>query len=144
MFTSVAVLAGGIVMAYRGFFWIDGLLTLLIAAYLVYSTWSILAESIRVLMLFTPAGVDPNVVGDRICRVEGVKNIHHVHVWQLNEESIHFEAHIEFTENVSLEEANRTFEAIRGILEKEFSINHVTLQPEYDACPSQDLISQSH
>ncbi len=144
LFTSVAVLAGGIIMAYHELYWIDGMLTLLIAAYLVYSTWSILVESLRVLMLFTPAGIEPREVGDRLCRVEGVKNIHHVHIWQLNEESIHFEAHVDFMENVSLEEANRTFEEIRGILHSEFGINHATLQPEYDACQKQDLILQSH
>ena len=65
-------------------------------------------------------------------------------IWQLNEENIHFEAHIDFAENATLEEANRTFEEIRELLRKEFGINHVTLQPEYNACHRQDLISQTH
>lgn len=144
MFTSIAVLAGGILMARFGLYWIDGLLTLLIAAYLIYSTWSILIESIKVLMLFTPASIDPGKISNMICKEPGVRNIHHVHIWQLNENSIHFEAHIEFTDNISLEEANKTFEKIREVLHAEFSIDHVTLQPEYDACHKQDLISQSH
>ncbi len=144
MFTSVAVLIGGVLMAYFRIYWFDGLLTLLIAAYLIYSTWSILIQSIKVLMLFTPSSVDPQEISERICQEPEILNIHHVHVWQLNENTIHFEAHIDFRENVNLEKANETFMKIRDILQREFNIDHVTLQPEYDACHKQDLIAQSH
>ena len=144
MFTSIGVLAGGILMAYYRVFWIDGILTLLIAAYLIYSTWSILTESIKVLMMFTPGHIVPEEISRRLCREPDVENIHHVHIWQLNEQNIHFEAHIDFKENLNLEEVNKTFERIRGILKTEFNIDHVTLQPEFDACHKRDLISQSH
>lgn len=144
MFTSVAVLAGGILMSKFRIYWIDGLLTLLIAAYLIYSTWSILIESIKVLMLFTPASIDLSKISERICKIPEVEGIHHVHVWQLSEDSIHFEAHIDFTENLNLEEVNRTFDKIRAVLHAEYHIDHVTLQPEFDADHKRDLISQSH
>jgi cobalt-zinc-cadmium efflux system protein len=144
MFTSIAVLTGGILMAYYQIFWIDSLLTLLIAAYLMYSTWSILTESLKVLMLFTPPHIDLVEIRNRICTLTEVENIHHVHVWQLNEDNIHFEAHIDFKYNVTLEELNGTFNRIRQLLLNEFNIHHVTLQPELNMCNENDLIAESH
>lgn len=144
MFTSIAVLAGGIIMNFYNFYWLDGVLTLLIAAYLIYSTWSILTQSIKVLMLFTPDSIDPHAISERICTFPDIENIHHVHVWQLSERTIHFEAHVDFKRNLSLEETNIIFEKVRELLHSEFNIDHVTLQPEFDACHKQDLIAQSH
>lgn len=144
MFTSVAVLVGGLIMANYQLYWVDGALTLLIAVYLIYSTWSILMESLKVLMLFVPSHIDLAEISDRICAIREVNNIHHVHTWAMNEHTIHFEAHISFKKNHSLEEITLTLEQIREILLKDFKIDHVTLQPELDACQKQELVSQSH
>lgn len=144
MFTSIAVLLGGILMAKYEIYWIDGALTLLIAIYLIYSTWKILINSLKVLMLFTPPEINLNVISQKICKIPKIKNIHHVHIWQLNEENIHFEAHIEFSENLSLEEVNKIFENIRSMLYNTFNIDHITLQPEFIACKNNELIVQDH
>lgn len=144
MFTSIAVLVGGILMAKYEIYWIDGALTLLIAIYLIYSTWKILINSLKVLMLFTPPEINLNVISQKICKIPKIKNIHHVHIWQLNEENIHFEAHIEFSENLSLEEVNKIFENIRSMLYNTFNIDHITLQPEFIACKNNELIVQDH
>jgi len=144
MFTSIAVLTGGILMSYFEIYWIDGVMTLFIAAYLIYSTWTILIESLKVLMLFTPGHIDPKVISKRICAMPEVENIHHVHIWQLNEDNIHFEAHLDFKKNINLKEVNETFSEIRKLLHTDFNIDHVTLQPELNACQKQDLISHSH
>ena len=54
MLTSIAVLVGGLLMKYYNIYWIDALLTLIIAIYLIYMSWDILTKSIRILMLFAP------------------------------------------------------------------------------------------
>jgi cobalt-zinc-cadmium efflux system protein len=144
MFTSIAVLVGGILMTYYKIFWIDSVLTLMIAAYLIFSTGSILIQSLKVLMLFTPGHIDPVEISNRICTLTEVENIHHVHVWQLNEDNIHFEAHVDFKSNITLEELNATFDKIRKLLLREFNIQHVTLQPELNTCNKNDLIAESH
>jgi cobalt-zinc-cadmium efflux system protein len=144
MFTSVAVLVGGILMSLYKIYWIDGVLTLLIAIYLIYSTWKILTESLKVLMLFTPSGIDLEQIRKDLTSIEGVGNIHHVHVWQLNENNIHFEAHVDFTENFPLDKINVVFERIRKKLHSGYNIDHVTLQPELDVCHGQDLVSHTH
>ncbi len=142
--TSVAVLAGGIIMLFYHVFWIDGFLTLAIAVYLVFVTWKLFMESIKVLMLFTPSGVIPEKINDRLCKIPGIQNIHHIHVWQLDTDQVHFEGHIDFLNNIRLSEVNEVMEEIRKILHTEFDIDHVTLQPEFNNCESKDLVSQRH
>jgi cobalt-zinc-cadmium efflux system protein len=142
--TSFAVLTGGIIMLYYHVYWIDGFLTLAIAIYLVFVTWKLFMESLKVLMLFTPSGVIPEKINDRLCKITGVQNIHHIHIWQLDNDQIHFEGHIDLINDIRLSEVNEVMEEIRKILHTEFNIDHVTLQPELNNCESKDLVSQRH
>lgn len=144
MFTSVAVLAGGILMYYYKIYWIDGVLTLAIAIYLIYVSWDLLIDSLKVLMLFTPSSITLNSINREISLIQEVENIHHVHVWQLDDNQIHFEAHVDFKENLTLEEVNLILLRIRKILHDKFDIEHVTLQPEYKVCDKKDLITSQH
>lgn len=144
MFTSVAVLVGGIIMFYYEIYWIDGVLTLAIAIYLIYVSWDLLIDSLKVLMLFTPSSITLNSINKEISLISEVENIHHVHVWQLDDNQIHFEAHVDFNENLALDEVNLIFIRIRQILHDKFDIEHVTLQPEYNICDKKDLVTVKH
>ncbi|MCF8369659.1 MAG: cation diffusion facilitator family transporter [Bacteroidales bacterium] len=144
MFTSIAVLTGGVVMYFYQVFWLDALLTLLIAFYLIFVSGKLFLESIKVLMLFTPPNIIVKEISERISSLADISNIHHVHVWQLNDKQIHFEAHVEFNENLNLKGVNTVINTIETILNKEFGIDHVTLQPEYKICHQKDLINSSH
>lgn len=144
MFTSVAVLLGGILMYFYKIYWVDGALTLAIAFYLVYVSWDLLIDSLKVLMLFTPSSITLKSIDEEISLVPEVENIHHVHVWQLDDNQIHFEAHVDFTENLSLDKVNSVLERIRKILHDKFDIEHVTLQPEYNLCDKKDLVTDRH
>ena len=104
MLASVAVLIGGLLMKYYQIFWIDSVLTLVIALYLIWVGFDLLKESVKVLMLFTPDHIPIEDIVTEINKIDAVKNIHHIHVWQLNEEEIHFEAHVDFSENINLSE----------------------------------------
>ncbi|MBN2175124.1 MAG: cation transporter [Bacteroidales bacterium] len=144
MLTSIAVLIGGILMYYFNIYWIDGLLTLIIAIYLIYMSWGILGASLKVLMQFTPSGIIIEDISNKIINIPSVKNIHHVHIWQLNDKQIHFEAHVEFVQDDKLSETNKILEEIRILLLEEFGIDHVTLQPEIEQCDGKELIYQEH
>ena len=140
MFTSVAVLVAGILMYYFEIYQIDGILTLLIAVYLIYMTWNLLMDSLKVLMLFTPSSVILEEISKKICSIPEVENIHHVHVWQLDDNQINFEAHVDFGKNLSLLKVNQVLEEIRNILHDNFHIEHSTLQPEYNVSDEKDLV----
>ncbi len=142
MAASVAVLIGGLLMKYYGWFWVDSVLTVLIAVYLVIMGYGLLKESFKVLMLFTPEHLDLNIVGKKIQEVSSVKNVHHVHVWQLNEDEIHLEAHVAFSEDVTISQFDKISEEIEELLFHNFKINHVTLQPEFNKDDPKELIVQ--
>ncbi len=142
--TSVAVLTAGILMFYFKVYWIDGILTMIISAYLIFISWNLLMETIKALMLFTPSNIILEHINERICSLPEVLNIHHVHVWQLDSNQISFEGHVDFAENLNLQKVNIVLEKIRELLHNEFNIHHVTLQPEFNLCDQKELVSQGH
>lgn len=142
MAASVAVLVGGLLMKYFLWFWVDSLLTVLIAIYLLIMGYDLLKNSFKVLMLFTPDDLNLEGISEAICQFPEIKNVHHMHIWQLNEEEIHLEAHMEFYNNISLSEFNTILEKVESVLKMDFGINHVNIQPEYEKDDPKDIIVQ--
>ena len=73
--------------------------------------------------------------------VKSVQNIHHVHIWELNDNDVYLEAHIDIEEDLTLSEVDRLLTSIRGILKSKFGISHTTLQPEFGIKDNKSLIS---
>ncbi|WP_412987416.1 cation diffusion facilitator family transporter [Pontimicrobium sp. IMCC45349] len=142
MLASIAVLVGGLLMKYYEMYWVDSVLTLAIAVYLIFVGYDLLKDSFKVLMLFTPEDIEVKDIVKRLQKHTLIKNVHHVHVWQLNEEETHLEAHIDFYKDISLSEFDKILNEIEEILYHEFDINHVNIQPEYGKCDSKDIIVQ--
>ncbi|WP_340203616.1 cation diffusion facilitator family transporter [Ascidiimonas sp. W6] len=142
MMASIAVLIGGLLMKFYEIFWIDSVLTFAIAIYLIWVGFDLLKNSLRVLMLFTPQDLQVKEIVNEICKIEGIKNMHHVHIWQLNEEEVHLEAHIDFSEDIKLSEFDTILNTIEERLYNDFSINHINIQPEFGKCDAKDIIVQ--
>jgi len=140
--TSVAVLAGGIVMKYFGIFWVDALLSFAIALYLIVSSYKLLTGTIKILMQFTPAGIDIEEINSRVTAIKGVKNLHHVHVWQLDEKTTLFEAHIDLTNDINITGFQEILNRIEVVLH-DFGIFHFNIQPEFNRNDSKEIIVQS-
>ena len=141
MLSSLAIFAGGLAMYYFKIYWLDPLLTILIGFYLMYSGIQLLLRTTRVLMQFSPTDIDIEKVQIEIQKVKSIKNIHHVHVWELDENEVYMEAHIDIKENLTLSEVDRLLISIREILKSKFGITHSTLQPEFAIEDSKNLIS---
>jgi len=137
--TSVGVMIGGILMKYYEIYSIDSLLSILIAGYLIFSSYKILWSSIKILMQFTPEEANLEKISLEITDLDEIKNIHHVHIWQLNDKEFHFEAHIEFKRDIHITDFQKVLVNIRSILEK-YDIHHSNIQPEYELCESNDLV----
>lgn len=142
MLTSVAVLIGGILMKYFHIYWLDGVLTILISVYLLFMSWHIFKDSLQILMLFTPKHIQIEEIQREIIKIDGIKNIHHVHIWQLNDSDLHFDAHIEFKRDILLSEFDKKCSEIEKILSDRFEIHHSFLQPEYSRNDKKELIIQ--
>ncbi|MFL1010539.1 cation diffusion facilitator family transporter [Flavisericum labens] len=142
MMASVAVLIGGLLMKFYEVYWVDSVLTFAIAIYLVYMGYDLLKDSTKVLMLFTPDSVPIDKIVSEINAFESIKNVHHVHVWQLNEDEIHLEAHIDFSEDITLSEFDVILHKIEDLVLSKYDINHVNIQPEYGKVDAKDVIVQ--
>lgn len=137
--TSVAVMVGGFLMKYFGIYRIDSVLSILIAFYLIISSYRLLIESIKILMQFTPKEIDIQDICDRICKIDEVKNAHHVHLWQLNDKEMFFEAHIDLQTDVQISEFQEVLIKIENILEK-YHIHHFNIQPEFNRDDNKNII----
>jgi len=143
MLTSVAVLVGGLLMKYFGLYWIDGLVTLLIALYLIYASWHLFIESINIIMLFSPGDIDVEQLTGQIESVEGIKNLHHLHLWRFTDNKINMEAHIDLKKDQSISVFESQLEQIQEIAHN-MGIEHVTIQPEFGNQDDKDLIHNHH
>lgn len=142
MLASVAVLIGGLLMKYYQLFWIDSVLTAGIAIYLIVVGYDLLKSSFNVLMLFTPSDIVIKDIVEAVCEIEEIKNIHHIHIWQLNEKEVHLEAHVEFHKNISISEFDSILTKIEKVANDEFNINHINIQPEFNKEDPKDIIVQ--
>lgn len=142
MLASVAVLIGGLLMKFYEIYWVDSILTLAIALYLIWVGYDLLKTSTKMLMLFTPDHIKVEDIVNRVNSLERVKKLHHVHVWSLNDDELHLEAHVDLNENISVEEFDGVLKSIEKLLSEEFYINHITLQPEYNKQDPKDIIVQ--
>jgi len=132
--SSVAVIAGGLLMMWKGWHWVDPLITVLISLYIIKETWHVLAETYQILMQSVPPGIALDKLRSAIMELDQIKNVHHIHVWSLTDQQIHFEAHLELCEDMKVSESQQLYHQVAHKLEEEFGIHHVTLQPEIGYC----------
>lgn len=142
MLTSVAVLAGGFVIKYLEWIWVDSVLTIIISFYLLYSSWGIFYESIRIFMQFTPHKIDIEEIAANIQLIEGVKNLHHVHVWQLDENQLMLEAHLDLDKDYTISHFEYILEKVEKVLGS-YGIHHFNIQPELFRNDQKELIIKS-
>ena len=135
--SSVGVILGGILIRAWGAFWIDPLVTILISLYLLRESWAIVRGSVAILMQ-SAARLDYGAMRADIEAIPEVRNIHHVHTWMSNEETVYFEAHVD-VEGRPLSQACEIAERIEGLLREKYGIAHVTLQFETDRCQEKDF-----
>ena len=142
MMASVAVLVGGLLMKYYEIYWVDSVLTFAIGIYLIVVGYDLLKSATHVLMLFTPSDIALEDIAKGICKLEEVDNVHHVHVWQLNDKEIHLEAHVDFNKDITISEFDEILAKIEEVTFHDFGITHINIQPEFGKCDDKDLVVQ--
>ena len=142
MMASVAVLIGGILMKYFHWYWVDSVMTLIIAIYLIIVGVDLLKKSTQMLMLFTPNHIDINQIIKEVHTISGVKKLHHIHVWYLNDDELHLEAHLDCIDDIKMSEFNEILHKVEHVLLDKFQINHVNIQPEFNKEDTMDFIVQ--
>ena len=140
MMTSVGVFAGGFAITFLGWYWVDGAVTIAISIYLIYSSWGIFYASLRIFMQFTPVQISIEEIAAKISELQGVKNIHHVHVWTLDDHEMMFEAHLDLEEDFSISRFEKILEKVDDILHH-YDIHHYNIQPEWERSDEKSLIN---
>ncbi len=129
LMTSFAVLAGGALIYLYGWYWIDPILSLLISVYLIRSSFSIVRASTGMLMQFAPSDVSVDAVMETVEQFPSIESIHHIHLWQLDDESVFLEARLNFHDDLKLSEVSEIVHDLGHALE-EIGIAHTTFQCE--------------
>ena len=142
MLASIAVLVGGLLMKFYGWFWVDSVMTILIAIYLIVVGIDLLKTSTKMLMLFTPEHIDIKEIVREVHKIKGVNKLHHIHVWHLNDEELHLEAHLDCSEDIKMSEFNTLLDKVEQVLFEKFHINHINIQPEFKKEDPKDFIVQ--
>ncbi|WP_159022114.1 cation diffusion facilitator family transporter [Formosa sp. L2A11] len=142
MIASVAVLIGGLLMKFFQMYWIDSVLTFLIGVYLIWVGYALLITATKMLMLFTPSHINVKDVVRSVNKFPIVNKLHHVHIWNLNDDELHLEAHLDFKENITLTQFNDILFQIETVLHDKFNINHVNIQPEFNKKDPKEIIVQ--
>jgi cobalt-zinc-cadmium efflux system protein len=135
--STAAVIVGGFVIQLTGAQWIDPVLSLIISALILWSSWGIVRETLHILLEGTPRGVDLDEIRAAMKSVAGVVNVHDLHVWSLTSQSHALASHVQVVE-MSLAECEDVLARLNHHVRDHFGINHTTIQLEVTDCPTVD------
>ena len=131
--STAAVIAGGLGILMTGRNWIDPVLSLLIAALILWSSFGIVRETMNILLEGTPRGVSLGAIRAAMDAVEGVVNVHDLHVWSLGSNSRALACHVTIADIPPSESACILLN-VNHILKERFNIGHTTIQFEHLGC----------
>jgi cobalt-zinc-cadmium efflux system protein len=136
--SAFGVVMAGIIIATTQWLLADPIVSLVIAALILYSSYGVLSESATVLLEGTPAGTDMPAVIDAMKNVAGVLDVHDLHVWMVGPGVVACSCHIVVAEQ-SVREGQQVLRAVVRDIEQRFHITHTTVQVEVEGCDATDM-----
>jgi cobalt-zinc-cadmium efflux system protein len=134
--SSVGILAGALVIHWTGAVWVDPVLGLGIGVLVLWSATSILRESSHILLEGLPRHLQLEDVAGALLGVEGVQEVHDVHIWTLGTDSQALSCHVRIPD-MHMEESEKIIERVQQVLEAKFHITHITVQLERAGLPKE-------
>jgi len=136
--SAFGVVFAGLIVAVSGNLVADPIVSLLIAGFVVWSSYGVFRDSLTVLLEGTPPGTDMPAVVAAITDVAGVLNVHDLHVWMVGPGVVACSCHIVVAEQ-SIRDGQKVLRGVVHEIERRFHITHTTIQVEVDACEPGDL-----
>jgi len=130
---SVAIIAGAIVIRYAGWSRVDPLLSIVIALLIVWTAWDIIREALNILLEGLPRGLKLKDVTDSMRRVDGVLDVHDLHIWSLGSNTHALSCHV-LIEDVPPSASDCILQRVNRVLAEHFHISHTTVQFEHVSC----------
>lgn len=135
---SFGLVLGGIIIHFTSLFWIDPLLSLIVCAVIIASTWRLLKGSLRLSLDGVPENIDINKVKVAASKIAGILAIHHIHVWAISTTDNALTAHIIVNENTTMQQIQLIKKEFKHALEHQ-NINHATLEVESENINCEDV-----
>jgi cobalt-zinc-cadmium efflux system protein len=131
--STAAVIAGGVAIMFTGQVWIDSALSFGIGALILWSSFGIIRETLNILLEATPRGMEVQLITGAIRDIEGVLDIHDLHVWSIGSDTHALSCHIRIAD-IPPSASERILRDVRERLQQRFRINHTTIQFEHETC----------
>ena len=138
VFSTVGAIAAGVGIWFTGKFWLDPAVSVLIGLLILWNAWTILRETLTILLESTPAGIDMSQIVRDILSVKGVLGVHDLHVWSISRSLKMLSAHV-VVEDISLSQATVIQRNIRVTMLENYGVAHCTLQMECEGCDPDTL-----
>lgn len=130
---SIGVVIAGIIIIYTQWFWIDSVISFIIIIVIFLSTWRLMKDTIRSSLDAVPHNVELEKIKQVVLKIDGVKNIHHIHVWAISTTKNALTAHVLVDEKATMPK----IETIKALLKHDLlhlNIHHITLEMESINC----------
>jgi cobalt-zinc-cadmium efflux system protein len=131
--STLGAVIAGVIIAFTNWNWLDPLVSVLIGFFILWNAWGILRQSIHILLESTPESVDVDSMVESLLKVDGVRGVHDLHVWSINESLKLLSAHI-VTDDISISKGAHLQQHLNEMLIHEYNIQHATLQLECEGC----------
>jgi cobalt-zinc-cadmium efflux system protein len=127
---SLGLVIAGIVIHYTNWYWLDPVLSIIIAIVILLGTWNLLKQSLRLSLDGVPPGIDLQNVKTAALKINGIKDIHHIHIWAISTTQNAMTAHLVLNKDISKENEHAIKHEFRHTMEH-LNINHVTVETEW-------------
>ena len=131
--STAAVIVGGWAILWTGRTWIDPVLSIGIGLLILWSSLGIIRETLNILLEGTPRGISVQKIVSSLNGIEGVNNVHDVHVWSIGSETHALSCHVQI-EDMPLSQTEVILQRVTRLLADGFHIHHTTIQFEYATC----------
>jgi cobalt-zinc-cadmium efflux system protein len=126
---SFGLVVGGIIIFYTQWYWIDSVLSIVVAVIILLSTWRLLKDSLRLSLDGVPVDIEVDDIKATAMKIPGVKELHHIHIWAISTTENALTAHLVLNQNIGLEQEQRIKHALKHEFEHK-NIHHITLEIE--------------
>ena len=127
---SIGVIIAGTLILLYDWYWVDTLVTFFIAGFVLWQGLLLLPKTIHLLMEGTPENLSSEDIKLLAEKIKGVKDVHHIHIWHLDEHRIALEAHVVVTSEI-FKEVELIKDRLKELLKNKFNITHSTLEFEH-------------
>ncbi len=136
--SSAGVIIGGIIIMATKWYVVDPLLSIAIGVVILRGAYGLVSESVNILLEAVPKGIRVDTVVGEVKRIDGVRDIHDVHIWTLTSGVYALSAHVLISDLLT-SESNKVLERINSLLKEKFNIQHTTIQFECEWCSDKDV-----